>query len=190
MKLIKVIGSSLLIILALAFCLFLETFIEVDHWGFAVSVNFTFMMVFTLIFMSIFKPSYQSSYFKSYPFERDGKIYRWFGVTLFIRLLRLIGWEKLIRKDNPVNSRLELLKNYRYSTCGSEIIHLLAAVIVAGYTLRVALQYSVYQIHWLILFNILTNIYPVILQRYNRPRVDRVIARKARFKLIAPNVSP
>lgn len=175
MKLIKYIISSLLQFGAFLLCIWLGDIMPVDHWGFAIGVNFLFVIVFTVIFEQLFSPASFNKCFLSKPFEREGSIYLWFGVRYYKFLLRFIGWEKIIRKDQSVKNHLESLTNYKIWTQGSEAIHLFAAIYVFAFTFRVGWRYSIGDVYWLIFFNIIVNVYPVMLQRYNRPRVIRLI---------------
>jgi hypothetical protein len=136
------------------------------------------MIVFTVIFEHLIPPVFLSKYFLSKPFEREGSIYLWIGVRYYKYLLRLIGWEKIIRKGQPMKNHLPSLINYRIWTQGSEAIHLFASIFVIAYTIWIGWRYSIGDIYWLIIFNIIVNVYPAILQRYNRPRVDRLIRNK------------
>jgi hypothetical protein len=178
MRPLKLAIAVLLFFGSLLFCVGLARIVPVDHWGFAISINFLFMAYFTLLFGKLFIPAYSSGYFTPRPFERNGSVYRWLGVTYYVVLLRLIGWEKLLRKDQPIKNSLESLKVFEATTRGSEVIHVCAAISVAAFTIWVAWRYSVGHIHWLVLLNILVNVYPVLLQRYNRPRVNRLIRLK------------
>jgi hypothetical protein len=136
------------------------------------------MALFTLLFGTLFSPDYSSEYFTSKPFERDGSVYRWCGVTYYQLALRRIGWERIIRKGQPIKNDLESLKKFEGATRGSEAVHLFAAVFVAAVTIWSAWRYSTSRIHWLVLSNILLNVCPVMLQRYNRARVSRLIRLK------------
>jgi hypothetical protein len=173
MLILKVAVAVVVLVGALSFCV---RFVPVGHWGFAVAVNFLFMMFFTVVDL-ICSPSYASVYFAARPFERNGAIYRWFGVDAYRWMLRRIGWEAILRNDLPIRKDLESLSRYEGLTRASEAIHLAAAASVAVVTVWVAWRHSVAVIGWLVLVNILVNVYPVLLQRSNRPRVRRVIER-------------
>jgi len=119
----------------------------------------------------------KSSYFNSHPIEAEGKIYKYLGVHYFRKLLVLIGWEKSRKKETPIRKSLILLEYYEYRTRASEFGHGIIAIIVAVVTLYVAIEYSFKETIWLIILNIFLNLYPIMSQRYNRPRVRRVISR-------------
>jgi hypothetical protein len=177
--------SILVLLTTILICVWLAGIVPVDHLGFAVSINFLFMLAFTLIFDTVLKPDYSSGYFEPKPFERGGTIYRWFGVKYYVSILRLIGWEKSLRKNAPIENNLESLMRFDATTRGSEMIHLLSAVFVAALTVWIAAKHSIRDIHWLVLVNVLVNGYPVMLQRYNRPRVRRLVALHEMRKCVA-----
>lgn len=178
MRILKLATASLVTLAALILCAWATSVIAVDHWGYAIAVNFLFMIVFNLVLDTLLKAKFTSGYFASRPFERDGIIYRWFGVKYFVLLLRLIGWERLLRKDQPIKNDLTELRGYETTTKSSEAAHVLAAICVVALTIWTVWKYSIGHIHWLVLFTVLLNVYPVILQRYNRPRVSHLIRLK------------
>jgi hypothetical protein len=173
------IGASVLVLVATVLgCALLTTLVPVDHWGFAISVNFLFMACFTLIYGGIHSPAYSSAYFEAGPFERGGDIYRWIGASHFRSLLHVSGWHRLTWGRRPLGGTLESLQDFEYRTKGSELVHLFAAICVAGVTVWVGWRHSLGDIVWLVPSNLLLNVYPVLLQRYNRPRVATLIQRK------------
>ena len=183
MKLLKYITSILLQFGTFFLCLWLAGIMTVDHWGFAIIVNFLFVIIFTIIFEKLLPPVFLNKYFISKPFEREGCIYLWFGVGYYKYLLRIIGWEKIIRKDQPIKNNMESLIKYNIWTKGSETIHLFASIYVFAFIIWIRWRYSIGNVYWLILLNIIVNVYPVMLQRYNRPRVIRLIQyQKMRMK--------
>jgi hypothetical protein len=48
-------------------------------------------------------------------------------------------------------------------------------IIVLGFNIFVAFKFGILKSLWLLILNILLNLYPVLLQRYNRPRIERAI---------------
>ena len=54
-------------------------------------------------------------------------------------------------------------------------------ICVAGVTVYVGWRHSIRDTLWLVPSNILFNVYPVLLQRHNRPRVADLIRRKQAF---------
>ena len=178
MKFVKYIIATFIFFGTVILSIWLAGTIPVDHFGFAISINFLFMVIYTIIFDKLFSQPFSSKYFMSQSFERKGTIYQWFGIRYYKYLLKIIGWEKIIRNDQPIKNNLTTLVNYESWTKGSELIHLFSAITVFGFIIWIALHYSINDILWLFAFNILVNVYPVMLQRYNRPRIIKLINYK------------
>jgi len=145
-------------------------FFGVTGFSFAWVLNFTLMAWFTYI-NSIYKFPLKSSYFKSRSWERNTRIYNLLGITYFKKLLVLTGWEKITRKENPIKKDPRSLKLLVNNSRSSEFGHLVIAIIVLIFT--VIVSHTLKDAMWLLITNILLNIYPVLLQRYNRQRYER-----------------
>ncbi|RZK42484.1 MAG: hypothetical protein EOO90_07400 [Pedobacter sp.] len=143
---------------------------------FAWTLNFM-LMTGVLSFTQIYKPALTSHYYNSKKWERDGKVYRWLGVNGFRKLLVWIGWEKLNKAANPVKNNLDAIKHLEYGTRQSEFGHLLIFFIVLTFTVFVGIREGLAQTAWLIALNIVLNIYPILVQRFNRPRLRKVLQR-------------
>jgi hypothetical protein len=107
----------------------------------------------------------------------EPEIYKYLGVHFFRKLLVRSGWERSRKKETPIRKSLVILEYYEYRTRTSEFGHGIIAIIIAIISVYVAMVYSFKETIWLILFNIVLNIYPMMVQRYNRPRVRRVIKK-------------
>ncbi|WP_375582713.1 hypothetical protein [Cyclobacterium xiamenense] len=142
---------------------------------FAWVLNFL-LMTAVLSYTETFQPPLQSSYFTLKRWEAGGEIYRRFGVDGFRKLLVWIGWEKLTKATNPVKKNRAALQKLEYQTRQSEFGHLLIFFIVAIFGLLVALLYGIRDSFWLFFLNILLNGYPIAVQRYNRPRLQRLLS--------------
>jgi hypothetical protein len=178
MRIFKLAIAILILSGAFLFSLWMMELVPAGHWGFAISVNFLFVIVFTILFDYVLSLNYVSGYFTPKEFEREGKVYKWLGVRQFMYMLKSIGWDKVIRKGQPVNNNLDSLKKIEVATRGSEAIHSFAAICVTIVILWVGWEYSLRDIHWLIIANIIFNIYPIMIQRYLRQRLDRLIKNK------------
>lgn len=139
---------------------------------FSWTLNFILMAWFTFV-ASQLDLKLDSDYFSIKSFEKEGKIYKYFGVHFYRKLLVMTGWEKLNRQKNPVKNKLSSLKIREYETRSSEFGHTIIALIVLIVTFVVSGSWN--DAKWLIITNILLNIYPVMLQRFNRPRYQKII---------------
>ena len=172
--------ATVLLLVTFAGCEWYGTKLPPTHLAYAVFVNFIFLAVATALTTALELPLLPQSYFAPKQLEGNGRIYRWTGLVAFVSVLRLIGWERLWRKQTPIRSDLDALRAYADGTRGAEAIHVVAGVCTLGLTLSIALRYTLIATKWLWLVNVLVNLYPVMLQRYNRPRVDRLILRLER----------
>jgi len=109
--------------------------------------------------------------------EADGKIYKRFGVDVFRKLLVWVKWEKLTKAANSVKKDRETLKKLEYKTRQSEFGHWIIFIIVLTFGIVVAFSYGIWQSFWLLFLNILLNLYPIGVQRYNRPRVRDILSK-------------
>lgn len=158
------------------------------YWGrFAGFTGFSFAWVFNFILMiwytyldSLFNWKLKSKYFETKSFEKGGSIYEYSGVNYYRKLLVLVGWEKISRKNNKILNDRKSLELAEYGSKSSETGHSVIFLIVLVVTFLVA--NSLRQAFWLILINLLLNLYPVFVQRYNRPRYQRILQKMEHYK--------
>ncbi|MCW3464739.1 hypothetical protein [Chitinophaga nivalis] len=145
-----------------------------DKPSFALALNFLLMLC-ALTFTETLKSPFTSTYYHEKEWEQKGKIYEQLGINLFRKLLVWTGWEKLNKKSNPIAKNTAALVHVHYQTKKNELGPLIIFLIVLGFTIFVAFQFGVRRSLWLLVLNVLLNLYPIFLQRYNRPRVARAI---------------
>lgn len=149
-------------------------YMRIDSVSFAWTLNFL-LMLFVFAFTETLKSPLTSPYFNEKAWERRGKIYESFGIHFYRKLLVWTGWEKLNKKTKPVAKSTHTLSYLHYRTKQDELGHTIILIIVLGFNIFVAFQFGILKSLWLLLLNILFNLYPVLLQRYNRPRIERAI---------------
>ncbi|MCQ6959311.1 hypothetical protein [Mucilaginibacter aquariorum] len=149
-------------------------YIRMDGLSFAWALNFLLMLC-VLAFTESLKSQLTSSYYNEKKWEQRGKIYKHVGINFFRKLLVWIGWEKLNKKSNPIEKNTKALMNLHYQTKKSELGHVIIFFIVLGFNVFVAFKFGVLKSLWLLILNVLLNLYPIFLQRYNRPRIERAI---------------
>ena len=152
----------------------LVIYIRMDGFSFAWILNFL-LMLFVVIFTGALKSPLSSSYYDEKGWEQKGKIYERLGINFFRKLLVWIGWEKLIRKSNPIEKNAKALMNLHYTTKKSELDHVIILFIVLGFNIFVAFKFGFLKSLSLLILNVLLNLYPIFLQRYNRPRIERAL---------------
>ena len=159
-------------------------FMNVTSAAFSLAFNFA-LMFWVSILETQLKPALDSTYFNALPFETEGKLYRMLGIEWYRAILVKSGWEKLRQKATPIRKSLHDFQAYERASRVAEAGHLVAGVIVLIVTGYVVLTYSLRGALWLILFNTFLNIYPVLLQRYIRPRLRRMIEKLQKSQLVS-----
>ena len=170
----KVIYIILIVILTITLTFAITLKFKVVDFTFAWILNFILMFCISM-FMETLKSKHLSEYYLEKKWEKRGKLYEKFGINFYRKLLVFVGWEKLNKKANPVNGNMETLINLEYKTKQSEIGHLIIFFIVLGFTIYVIIEFSFIKSLWLLFLNIILNVYPIFLQRYNRPRIQKAI---------------
>lgn len=122
------------------------------------------------------------AWFDPKSFEQNPKVYEKLGIRTFKKyiptgdLMNRLVWKRLGAED-LVKPTLESLKNYEKYTRLYESVHLTALGLGA---VTMAAQLSSGQIEGAVFtagINTLVNVYPILLQRYNRSRLYKVINR-------------
>jgi len=149
-------------------------YIKIDKFSFAWALNFL-LMLFVTYFTDALKSQLASPYYDEKTWEKRGKVYENLGVNLFRKLLVLVGWEKVIRKTFPIEKNTKSLEKLYYQTKKSELDHLIILIIVLGFNVFVALEFGFVKSLSLLVLNLLLNLYPIFLQRYNRPRIAKAL---------------
>jgi hypothetical protein len=169
-KVLLVVGLASLTISLMLFRL------DVTSAAFSLGVNFGLMFWFTIV-ESQLRPTLNSSYFNAYPFEKQGKFYQLLGIEWYRVILIKSGWEKIRQKQTPISKDLAAFQAYERASRVAEVGHLVIGSIVLLLTGYVLLAYSIRGALWLILSNLILNAYPILLQRYTRPRLRRILDR-------------
>lgn len=133
------------------------------------------LMLCAFAFTEALKSELTSAYYNAKKWEKRGKIYENIGINFFRKLLVWIGWERLNKKANPIEKNTKALMNLHYQTKKSELGHVIILIIVLGFNVFVAFKFGILKSLWLLILNILLNLYPIFLQRYNRPRIERAV---------------
>lgn len=133
--------------------------------------------------MNILDKIFDEKYYKIKHFEQDGKIYEYLGIKRFRKALLHIAKD---RKDEvPFKNyflteySVNAIKKYEQMSRKSEKSHVIIATVMLLYTVRIGVFIKdIFDIMFLLFFtlvNIITNIYPIFLQRYNRIRIQKIL---------------
>lgn len=170
----KSLTLAFIIIITFALTYGLAYYVDMQGFLFAWILNFL-LMGCVLSYTETLKSPLTSAYYQDKAWEQRGKIYEYLGINIFRKALVWIGWEKLNKKSNPIEKNTQTLLQLHYRTRQSELGHVIIFIIVLGFNAWVAFQYGFNKSMWLLALNILLNLYPILLQRYNRPRIERAI---------------
>lgn len=181
--LIKWVKILVIVCLAVTTTGWMLRYMDVTSAAFSFGLNFA-MMFWVSILESQLKPALDSSYFNARPFEKEGKLYQMLGIEWYRAILTKSGWEKLRQKSTPIRKSLHDFQAYERGSRVAEAGHLLAGVVVFIVTGYVAVTYSARDAMWLFVFNVFLNVYPVLLQRYTRPRLLRMIEKLEKSLLV------
>ncbi|HEX8990048.1 MAG TPA: hypothetical protein VF784_00080 [Anaerolineales bacterium] len=153
---------------------------------FAFVVNwFTLAWIATVTLVA--RISLPAGYYTSKPFERTGQVYERMGIRLVKRFLRrgpLRVLSPTLRL--PTERTLPALRNLENEMRKAETAHaitFLCMLLVVGYAL---VQGRLDAGLWMLLFSIVINIYPILLQRYNRIKLQELIRRQDGREVVGP----
>ena len=116
-----------------------------------------------------------NSYYRIKNPKKLQKVYAILGVKYFKYILLLFFWESKKNREKYFNGTRTGINNFVYQTHQSEFGHLGALLLVAITNL-----YALYLCHYgiaifLFAINIVGNLYPIILQRHHRIRLETFI---------------
>jgi hypothetical protein len=152
--------------------------------SFALLANFMLLDWVAVVSMLITKERrfyLPQKYYKTKSFEKRGHIYKYVGVHYFKKLVAKGFLANLasIRFDG----KRALIDSYYRETQWGELLHLFMFVIIDLLALYALVQGWYNAILNLMFFNLLLNGYPVLLQRYNRFRLEKVMQLRDSRKL-------
>jgi Glycosyl-4,4'-diaponeurosporenoate acyltransferase len=120
-------------------------------------------------------------YFRPRAFERSGRLYERLGVRFFRRfMLQGDYYNRALRSDDPAHRVITgraSANRYDAQTRAAERGHLISLIVGAVIT---AYGLCLGFFHFAVLFtasNAIFNVYPIMLQRYTRARIDRIRCR-------------
>jgi hypothetical protein len=114
-------------------------------------------------------------------FEKEGEGYERFGVKAFKNMLIRSGYNAIMQKSMKVTATsVEEFERLLYLMRQAELIHFFGCVfsiIVSFWFLWSDMFYP-----FIVIFfsNVLFNVYPILLQRYNRLRIKKIIGKRIR----------
>ena len=119
-------------------------------------------------------------YLKPKSIEADGRLYEKLGIAVFKKFtpFEILGYVSNRRIKTLKKSSLPAVKKYFRNTISGEMAHLAAliflSVIITFFITEGLIAASVI----LLLINVLVNLYPIFLMRYNRFRIAKVLKKE------------
>jgi len=145
-----------------------------DTFAFAWVLHFGLMAVAAAV-MPVLRPRLAGPWFRVRPWEPS--LHRRLGVWVFMRGLRRVGWERAMRGSRAFDGTRSSLAGLDRDTRASESSHLVLAA-VGTVLAAVAAGLGAWQaVGWLLALNLPLHVYPLLVQRTMRARVDRVRRR-------------
>lgn len=118
-------------------------------------------------------------------FEQAGSrtIYDYLGIRWFKKYLPSSGdLVRRWRKDQPLTREAldhpQALYQLELKTRNYEMRHIVGALLFIGLVIAIDKKLTVFDVVFLTVLNLLVNVYPVFLQRFNRIRIRRLIKIK------------
>lgn len=112
--------------------------------------------------------------------EKQGEIYRKLGVLYFLKITPFEVWRSLTGKGTKTIKNRNDIFRYLKETILGELTHLFSFIFLLGISLFFIHQNKELIAQVIILFNVLINLYPIFLMRYNRLRLEKAIGRSLR----------
>lgn len=138
---------------------------------FAVAVHIA-LMRWALFVLRVARPELRAGWFRVRDWEAG--VYRALGVMRYMALLRWVGWERFRRTAQGFSGGRASLVAYERATREAEFSHVLLAGIGFGLVLVAALLGQWHAAAWLLGANLFFQVYPVLLQRTMRARLQRL----------------
>ncbi|MFC6232983.1 hypothetical protein ACFQI7_35070 [Paenibacillus allorhizosphaerae] len=133
---------------------------------------------------------FNDKYYSMKHCEREGKIYEILGIKWFKRLLLRIARSR--KNEFPFNGyflkelSIEGIIEFENKSKKSERSHAIIAILILFYQFRIIIflegTLDVLFLLFFTVLNVITNIYPIFLQRYNRIRIKSVLQKMKLIK--------
>ncbi len=117
------------------------------------------------------------AYYKIHNPERLRAVYHFLGVKYFKHLLLAAFWGKDSNRKKYFNGTKSGIKNFDFQTRQSEIGHLAGLLAVGFASLFLLAKGHFAAFACTTIINIISNLYPIILQRMHRLQIERISKR-------------
>ncbi|HEU4888072.1 MAG TPA: hypothetical protein VFV49_09315 [Thermoanaerobaculia bacterium] len=134
-----------------------------------------------------------ANWYRTRAFEQDGRVYEYLGVHLFRRVVPNGDWVNAWRRRRDPSFRVvsnysTAIQHWRHAVEGerNHIVWFFMSAVAAGYAWWLGWD------GWGRYFvgsNVLVNVYPILLQRYTRARIERIVTRGRRGRQVVADES-
>lgn len=123
--------------------------------------------------------SFPAAYYATRPFERTGQFYERVGIRVVKKLLRR-GPLRIFSPtlQFPKEKTVSALRNLDNEMRKAETAHMLTFIVMLLLFGYAVVEGWLDVVLWMLLFNILINVYPIMLQRYNRTKLQELIRKQ------------
>jgi hypothetical protein len=178
----KALKQLLLVVIATAGLVFLLKWSS-DNFGFR-SVTFAFLvnwliMAWIALLGQVWVFTYPPRYFAIKAFEKDGRLYEKLGIVLFKNLVRR-GPLSIFSPTLHFSGGSEAIPKLNFEMCKAEAGHLTIFLVMLLFAGIAMVRGWFDAAGWMLLFSVILNGYPIMLQRYNRIRLQQILNKQTK----------
>ncbi|EPR66478.1 glycosyl-4,4'-diaponeurosporenoate acyltransferase CrtO family protein [Cyclobacterium qasimii] len=114
-----------------------------------------------------------------YAIKNPSKMMKWYrilGVKYFQKLLMLFFWGRKANRKKFFDGTKKGLKNFNYLSRQSEFGHMGPFIMILLVAILLLPSSYFLLVFFIVLINFIGNLYPVILQRYHRIRIGKILS--------------
>lgn len=119
--------------------------------------------------------SFYKQFYKIKNYEHSGFFYKIMGVKLFKNILARNPLPISTAKLSLENKSLDSINTLEHQMRNAETVHFIAFIISIFVMLIFGLMRDTRFIFTMMIFNIIINLYPFFVQRYNRERINKLL---------------
>lgn len=168
-------GALLVCALGVALLVFLARMLGVASPLFAFQFHFVGMAAAVYI-DKLLAPRLDGPRFDVSP--REVRVYRALGAIRFMGLLRSIGWEAALRAGQKFELKRATLREYERATRQGENAHAILFLLTIVVALVLTMAQQAAAAPWLLGMGVLFHVFPVMLQRTQRARLQPLLVRR------------
>lgn len=159
--------------------------LEIDSWGMEVFLAWIINLFITGIFAfaGFAFPTQKilpNSYYKIHSPEILNNAYKLLGVDLFKKILLSTLWKNKSQRKKYFNGKRKGIVSLAEQSMKSEFGHLIPLIIISLLSIYLIVIGTGRLGAFTLLINLIGNLYPIILQRHHRMRIQRLRKRSAK----------